>query len=65
MNDIGFFGMMDETISYSLETTPEEYARVIEEKCSYSEGKFIILSILSGREDKIEKAKLLFKTKVG
>lgn len=64
MNDIGFFGLMDETISYSLETTPEEYTRVIEKKCSYSEGKFIILSILSGREDKIEKAKLLFKSKL-
>lgn len=64
MNDIGFFGLMDETISHSLKTTPEEYTRVIEEKCSYSEGKFIILSILSGREDKIEKAKLLFKSKL-
>jgi len=64
MNDIGFFGLMDDTISFALETTPEEYTRVIEEKCSYSEAKFIILAILSDREDKIEKAKQLFKTKV-
>jgi len=51
MNDIGFFGMMDETISYSLETTPEEYTRVIEEKCSYSKEN--LLSYLYYQVEKI------------
>lgn len=64
MNDIGIFGLIDETIASAMETTTETYDEVIENKCSYIEAKFIILSVLSGREDKIEKAKVLFNSKV-
>lgn len=64
MNDIGIFGLIDETIASAMDTTTETYDEVIENKCSYIETKFIILSVLSGREDKIERAKVLFNSKL-
>ena len=64
--DIGFnmFGAMDEIIAEELNTDTQTYVDVIENKCTYNEGKFIIFSLLSDRQDKKEKAIKLFKSKL-
>ena len=63
---IGFsmFGAMDEIISSELNVSTELYSDVIENRCTYWEGMFIIYSIISERQDKIEKAVKLFNSKI-
>jgi len=65
-NDIGFnmFGAMDEIIAHELKVDTQTYTDVLENKCTYNEGKFIIFSLLSNREDKKIKAIKLFKSKL-
>ena len=65
-NDIGFnmFGAMDEIIAQELEVDTQTYTDILENKCTYNEGKFIIFSLLSNREDKKIKAIKLFKSKL-
>ena len=64
--DIGFnmFGAMDEIIAQELEVDTQKYTDILENKCTYNEGKFIIFSLLSNREDKKIKAIKLFKSKL-
>jgi hypothetical protein len=64
--DIGFymFGAMDEIISSELNVDIETYTDVLDNRCTYSEGKFIIFSLLSDREDKKAKAIELFNSKL-
>lgn len=64
--DVGFsmFGAMDEIISSALNVSTELYSDVIENRCTHWEGMFIIYSIISERQDKIEKAVKLFNSKI-
>jgi len=55
---------MDEIISSELNVSTELYNDVIENRCSYWEGMFIVFSIISERPDKIEKAVKLFNSKI-
>ena len=65
-NDIGFnmFGAMDDIIAEELQVSVNTYVNILENKCTYNEGKFIIFSLLSNREDKKIKAINLFKSKL-
>jgi hypothetical protein len=65
-NDIGFnmFGAMDDIIAEELQVDVNTYVNILENKCTYNEGKFIIFSLLSNREDKKIKAINLFKSKL-
>lgn len=65
--DIGFnmYGAMDDIIAEELKVDTQTYVNILENKCTYNEGKFIIFSLLSGREDKKIKAISLFKSKLG
>jgi hypothetical protein len=64
--EVGFsmFGAMDEIISSELNVSTELYNDVIENRCSYWEGMFIVFSIISERPDKIEKSVKLFNSKI-
>lgn len=64
--DIGFymFGAMDEIIADELNVDTETYTDILENHCTYNEGKFIIFSLLSNRQDKKDKAIKLFKSKL-
>ena len=64
--DIGFnmFGAMDEIIAEELKVDSQTYVKILEHKCTYNEGKFIIFSLLSDRQDKKDKAIKLFKSKL-
>lgn len=64
--DIGFymFGAMDEIIADELNVDTETYTDILENHCTYTEGKFIIFSLLSDRQDKKDKAIKLFKSKL-
>lgn len=64
MRSIGLFDLLDESVANELDVDLVTYCDIIDNKCTYSEGKFIILSVLSGREDKIIKAKEIIKTKI-
>ena len=65
-DDIGFnmFGAMDDIIAEELKVSVDTYCDILEHKCTYNEGKFIIFSLLSNREDKKTKAINLFKSKL-
>ena len=65
-DDIGFnmFGAMDDIIAEELQVSVNTYVNILENKCTYNEGKFIIFSLLSNREDKKTKAINLFKSKL-
>jgi hypothetical protein len=65
-DDIGFnmFGAMDDIIAEELQVDVNTYVNILENKCTYNEGKFIIFSLLSNREDKKIKAINLFKSKL-
>jgi hypothetical protein len=65
-DDIGFnmFGAMDDIIAEELQVSVNTYVNILENKCTYNEGKFIIFSLLSNREDKKIKAINLFKSKL-
>jgi hypothetical protein len=58
------FDWLDQSVAEELEVDVEIYCDIIENKCTYSEAKFIILASMSGREDKIIKAKELIKSKI-
>jgi len=64
--DIGFnmYGAMDDIIAEELKVDIQTYVNILENKCTYNEGKFIIFSLLSHRQDKKEKAIKLFKSKL-
>jgi hypothetical protein len=66
VNDIGFnmFGAMEEIIAQELEVDSKTYSNILENYCTYNEGKFIVFSLLSNREDKKQKAIKLFKSKL-
>ena len=66
-DDIGFnmYGAMDDIIAEELKVDTQTYVNILENKCTYNEGKFIIFSLLSVREDKKIKAISLFKSKLG
>jgi hypothetical protein len=62
--DIGFLDFLSAFVIDVLEVDENVYFDVIEKKCTYHEGKFIIYACLSDREDKIQKAKELFESKL-
>lgn len=66
VNDIGFnmFGAMEEIIAQELEVDSKTYSNILENHCTYNEGKLIVFSLLSNREDKKQKAIKLFKSKL-
>lgn len=62
--DFYLFDNINNVISNELNVSLDIYKDVIDEKCTYWEARFIILSLLSEREDKKQKAIKLFKEKL-
>jgi hypothetical protein len=60
----GIFDFLDATVASDLEIDIETYKDIIDNKCTYSEAKFIIFAVLSERSDKIQKAKDLVQSKI-
>ncbi|MCW1952810.1 MAG: hypothetical protein KIH80_001385 [Flavobacteriia bacterium] len=55
------FDMIDSLVAEELEVDIETYVDIIEKKCTHWQRQFIIFTVLSGREDKMERAKQIFK----
>jgi hypothetical protein len=64
-DDIDFLNFLSGFVVEELGVDEDVYFDVIENKCTYHEGKFIVYACLSEREDKIKKAKELFNSKLG
>ena len=58
------FDLFDGTVSAVLGVDEETYNDVIENKCSYWEGYYIVATFLSNDEKRFEKAKKLFNSKL-
>jgi hypothetical protein len=56
------FDLLDQMYSELLEVDVETYSYVIENKCTFWEGRFITIALISEREDKVEKAKQIFSS---
>jgi hypothetical protein len=63
-NTPGIFDYLDASIASDLEIDLETYKDIVDNKCTYSEAKFIIFAVLSERSDKIQKAKELVQSKI-
>ena len=59
----GVFDLLDALVAEELGVDLTTYIDIMDNQCTHNETKFIILSILSERPDKIIKAKELFKSK--
>lgn len=57
---IGLFDIMDESISDQLGVDVKTYIKIIDGKCTEEEANFIIMTILDGDSENIEKAKETF-----
>jgi len=55
----GLFDMMDMAIAGELGVDVEVYIDIIE-KCTEEEANFIIMTIIEGDEDNLDKAKKMF-----
>jgi hypothetical protein len=64
MEDIGIFGMIDFTLAEELGVDVDTYNYVIENKCTYWEGLFIVTVFLDQRYNKMEKARKIFMEKL-
>lgn len=60
----GIFDYIDVSVADDLGVDVEIYKDIIENHCTYSESKFIIFAVFSGRPDKIQKAKDLVNSKI-
>lgn len=56
------FDLLDQMYSELLKVDVETYSYVIENKCTFWEGRFITIALISEREDKVEKAKQIFSS---
>ena len=61
---VGLFDSYDDLISSELGVDVQTYTDVINNKCSYWEGLYIISIIVIGDERRMEKAKRLFNSKL-
>lgn len=62
--DFGLFDLFDEAILIGLGVDKKIYNDVIENKCTYWEGYYIVNVFLSNDEKRFEKAKELFNSKL-
>lgn len=60
----GIFDYIDVSVADDLGVDVEIYKNIIDNHCTYSETKFIIFAVFSGRPDKIQKAKDLVNSKI-
>jgi len=60
----GLFDLFDMSISAGLGVDDETYTDVIENKCSYWEGYYIVATFLSNDEKRFDKARELFNSKL-
>lgn len=60
MAQIYLFDMFDQMYSQLLEVDIETFSDVMDNKCTFWEGLFIIMALTSERQDKIQKAKQIF-----
>lgn len=60
----GIFDYLDVSVASDLEIDVETFKNIIDNHCTYSESKFIIFAVFSGRPDKIQKAKDLVNSKI-
>jgi hypothetical protein len=56
----GLFDMLDHGIAGELGVDVETYIKIIDGKCTEEEADFIILTIIEGDQDNLEKAKEMF-----
>jgi hypothetical protein len=56
----GLFDMLDHGIAGELGVDVETYIKIIDHKCTEEEADFIILTIMEGDQDNLEKAKEMF-----
>lgn len=61
---ISLFELYDYSIAEYLEVDIQTYTDVINNKCSYWEGFYIISVVVLQDEKRLEKAKNLFKSKL-
>lgn len=61
---ISLFELYDYSIAEYLEVDVQTYTDVINNKCSYWEGFYIISVLVLQDEKRLEKAKNLFKSKL-
>ena len=59
-NSMEFFDAMDQITADELGVSIETYIEIIENKCSDEEAEFIIMTLLMGDTDNIEKANETF-----
>jgi len=59
-NSMAFFDAMDQAAADGLSVSVETYIEIIENKCSDEEADFIIMTLLMGDTDNVEKAKETF-----
>jgi hypothetical protein len=64
MEDIGIFGMIDLTLAEELGVDVDTYNYVMENKCSYWEGLFIVTVFFDNRVEKMENARNIFMSKL-
>jgi hypothetical protein len=57
---IGLFDIMDESISDELGVDVKTYIKIIDGRCTEEEANFIIMTILDGDSENMEKAKETF-----
>jgi hypothetical protein len=57
---IGLFDIMDQSIADELGVDIKTYIKIIDGKCSQEEADFIIMTILDGDSENLEKAKETF-----
>ena len=58
------FDLFDQMYSELAGVDVETFSDVMDNRCTFWEGMFIIMALSSEREDKIEKAKQIFNSKL-
>jgi hypothetical protein len=64
MEDIGIFGMIDYGVANELGVEQMVYIDVLDNKCTYWEALFILGVYLNERQDKKQKAKEIFYSRM-
>lgn len=64
MEDVGIFGMIDYGLATELGVEQNVYVDVIDNKCTHWEAVFIVTVFLNERNDKKQKAKEIFFSKL-
>ncbi len=60
----GLYNLMDDTMAQGLGVEVKTYIEVIEKKCTEEEATFFINTIMDEDATNIEKAKVLFNSKI-